>query len=69
MEEIFLLFSLDFEGTFDFDCSITRVYSRLTDVFSEKCNDHLRSRNKQLFRFLGLKEIKTLNYLTQMLLS
>lgn len=34
---------------------------------SEKCNDHLRSRNKQLFRFLGLKEIKKLNYLTQML--
>ena len=36
---------------------------------SENCNDHLCYRNKQLFRFLGLKEIKTLNYLTQMLLS
>ena len=35
----------------------------------ENCNDHLCSRNKQLFRFLGLKEIKKLNYLTQMLLS
>ena len=35
----------------------------------ENCNDRLCSRNKQLFRFLGLKEIKTLNYLTQMLLS
>ena len=47
--------------------ALTKVYSRLTDVFSEKCNDHLRSRNKQLFRFLGLKEIKKLYYLTQML--
>lgn len=46
--------------------ALTRVRAAWL-MSSENCNDHLPSRIKQLFRFLGLKEIKKLNYLIQML--